>query len=475
MFFNLPFVAFIPHGHCYLWKSQLVSLHIVSDTLTTLSYYSIPLILFYFVRKRVDLPYPGIFLLFGVFIISCGTTHLMNIWTLWHPNYWVSGWIKLMTAIVSLYTAVSLFPLVPQALALKSPTQLEAANRQLQQEISERLKVELALRQSEQRYRAIIEDQTELIARFQGDGTLTFVNKAYCRFFKKSLEEIIDHSYKPIVFPEDQEKIDQHLQSISLENPVITLENRVIVENEVRWMQWINRGIFNEIGEIVEYQSVGRDISERKQAEKVKYQETLLKEIHHRVKNNLQVICSLLRLQSRFVQDPLIKEKFIESQNRVKSMALIHEKLYQSDDFRRIKLDEYIQDLTRSLLRTYQINSTSIQMQIDIEPNIFLDLDTLTPCGLIICELISNALKYAFSPNTSGMIWIQAKLDPENHLTLSIGDNGKGLPSEIDFNNIKTLGLQVVQDLTAQLQGELKIDQDQGTLFKIKLGQIKIS
>ena len=117
--------AFIPHGHCYLWKPELVGLHIVSDSLIALAYYSIPLTLFYFVRQRKDLPFNWIFLLFGAFIVACGTTHLMEIWTLWHPSYWLSGTIKLVTAVVSVYTAVLLVPLVPQALALPSPAQLE--------------------------------------------------------------------------------------------------------------------------------------------------------------------------------------------------------------------------------------------------------------------------------------------------------------------------------------------------------------
>ncbi|WP_052001800.1 sensor histidine kinase [Lyngbya aestuarii] len=465
-------IGFIPHGHCYLWKSNLVTLHIASDSLIALSYYALPISLFYFVRKRVDLPYPWIFILFAGFIISCGTTHLMGIWTLWHPDYWVSGWIKLITAVVSCYTAIELVPLVPQALALKSPTQLEEANQKLQQEIAERLKVEIALRQSEQRYRAIIEDQTELIARFQPDETITFVNKAYCRYFKKPLEEIINHSYQPIIFPEDQEKVDRCVELLSLENPVGMVEHRVIVEDEVRWMQWINRAIFNDAEQIVEYQSVGRDISDSKKVEKLKQQETLLKEIHHRVKNNLQVICSLLRLQSRCVQDPVIKAKFIDSQNRVKSMALIHEKLYQSDNFRRIRFDDYIQDLTKTLLRTYTVKTSHISLEIDIDQYIFLDFDILTPCGLIICELISNSLKYAFEPNTSGKIWIQATLDNKQYLILTIGDNGQGLPSNLNLDHVNTLGLQLVQDLTEQLQGKLTINQDNGTEFKIELYKI---
>ncbi|MUL36836.1 hybrid sensor histidine kinase/response regulator [Gloeocapsopsis dulcis] len=138
--------AFIPHGHCYLWKPDLVGLHLVSDALIALAYYSIPLTLFYFVRQREDLPFDWIFLLFGTFIIACGTTHLMGIWTLWHPSYWLSGTIKLVTAVVSVYTAVLLVPLVPQALALPSPAQLETANQELRNQIAEREQAEEQIR-----------------------------------------------------------------------------------------------------------------------------------------------------------------------------------------------------------------------------------------------------------------------------------------------------------------------------------------
>ncbi|BAY25442.1 two-component sensor histidine kinase [Calothrix sp. NIES-2100] len=129
--------AFIPHGHCYLWKPELVLLHILSDSLIALAYFSIPVALVYFVRKREDLPFKSILLLFGGFIISCGTTHLMEIWTLWHPTYWLSGLIKAITAFISIYTAVVLLPIIPQALALPSPTQLEKANSQLKLTLQE--------------------------------------------------------------------------------------------------------------------------------------------------------------------------------------------------------------------------------------------------------------------------------------------------------------------------------------------------
>lgn len=156
-FFSGPF---IPHGHCYLWKPSLVWLHLLSDGLIALAYYSIPLTLFYFVRRRPDLPFHWIFLLFAAFIVACGTTHVAEIWTLWHPTYWLSGAIKAITAAVSVFTAIQLVPLVPQALALPSPAQLEQANRELQVQIKERLWVEEELRHSQNQLEQRVQERT---------------------------------------------------------------------------------------------------------------------------------------------------------------------------------------------------------------------------------------------------------------------------------------------------------------------------
>ncbi|MEH1945084.1 MAG: ATP-binding protein [Nostoc sp.] len=151
-FFNYPFQSngFIPHGHCYLWQTGLVWLHIISDATIALAYYSIPFLLIYFISKRRDVPFNGVFLLFGAFIIACGTGHLMDIWTLWHPDYWVAGALKAVTAIISIYTAFALFYLMPQALTLPSPAQLEVINRVLSTEIVERKRIEKELRFAEE-------------------------------------------------------------------------------------------------------------------------------------------------------------------------------------------------------------------------------------------------------------------------------------------------------------------------------------
>lgn len=152
--------SFIPHGHCYLWNSGLVWLHVASDAIIAIAYYSIPLTLLYFVRKREDLPFHQMFLLFSVFIIFCGTTHLAEIWTLWFPTYWLSGGLKAGTALISAFTALELVPLVPQALALPSPTQLAEANRALQVQIEERSRIEAELRQFQNELEHRVEERT---------------------------------------------------------------------------------------------------------------------------------------------------------------------------------------------------------------------------------------------------------------------------------------------------------------------------
>jgi hypothetical protein len=139
--------AFLPHGICILWDKSLLLLHIVSDSLIALSYYSIPLALMLIVRKRRDLAFSWMFVLFAGFIVACGTTHIMGIWTIWSPVYWLDGMVKALTAAISIITAILVWPLIPKLLALPSPAQLEAANRDLQREIIERRRTETALRE----------------------------------------------------------------------------------------------------------------------------------------------------------------------------------------------------------------------------------------------------------------------------------------------------------------------------------------
>ena len=227
-FFNNLFSSsqFIPHGHCYLWQTNLVLLHVVSDTLTALAYYSIPLFLIYFVYKRRDVPFQGTFILFGVFIISCGTTHVLDIWTLWHPTYWLSGLIKAITAFVSCLTAVEMFPLLPKALALPSPAQLEAANQQLEQQIAERKQANDLLQQSEARFQAFM-NHSPMVAFIKNQaGQFTYINRRMEDVFhillpqmqQSSVIEELPQAIAQPLSPEDQSLLmaGQSLESVEI-------------------------------------------------------------------------------------------------------------------------------------------------------------------------------------------------------------------------------------------------------------------
>ncbi len=969
-------IAYIPHGHCYLWQSRLIGLHVGSDGLIALAYFSIPIILLYFVQKRPNFPYSWILILFSAFILSCGTTHLMAIWTLWHPDYWLSGLIKIITAAISLYTALALIPIIPQVLALPSIKTLE-------QEIQRRHQIETELRTSQVRLRGILEmaddaiisfnehqqitlfnqgaerifgwKTTEVLGKsldtllpvrfrslyqqyfyskkmenrqkiwglrqnntdFQAEASISklelpeetlftvflrditertqaedtlrryerivsatsdaiilidnqytyqLVNQSYLNWHLKTLEEVIGHSvadlfgedvfitkikpyldrslagetvqlqnwfdlpnggrqfisatYSPYgddeqnsevaqnivcvvvslrniteikrieenlsesklkfrqlidnvrdvlyiidtktfqvlylneafekiwgipceqvyqnplawierVHPEDREKIKMAFE-YKIKGANFDEEYRIVrPDGEIRWIWSRSFPVFDENGQVYRIAGIAEDItvrkkeqkqlelqdiivknmaegiclvsmktgelvyanpkfeqmfgyeageltgkhvsivnysdekksaedvnqeirsnvlnkgeysyevynvkkdgtafwcrattssfnhpdygtvlvavqediddskkiedelrkseeklqylitsspvvifsskpdgdfgatyisdnvmnvlgypakafledsrfwidrvhskdlkrilaqipqlweqelltqefrflkadgtycwvleqirlmrdesgkekeilgylvdiSDRKQAEdliaaSLQEKEVLLKEIHHRVKNNLQIIYSLLNLQSRLVQDAGIKELLKDSQNRIRSMAIIHEKLYKSHNLASINLEDYVNDLVRNLLSSYYIVGRKVHFKSQIEPTIFLDIDTAVPCGLILNELISNACKYAFEPHCQGEITLQGFINAERQLVLILKDNGKGLPRDIELDNVKTLGLRLVKNLSHQLRGTVIIERQQGTQFYITLTRV---
>ncbi len=222
------------------------------------------------------------------------------------------------------------------------------------------------------------------------------------------------------------------------------------------------------------YQQAQEDIAERRRAQTeilaaLKEKETLLKEVHHRVKNNLQVISSILNLQSENIQDPLSREIFREAQNRVRSMSLIHEKIYQSKNLARIDFGKYIQSLAAYLFRSYSSNAVGISLETSVEA-LYLDVDTAVPCGLILNELISNALKHAFPDGRTGKISIKLQSDGTRFNILTVSDNGIGLPRDMDFTNSPSLGMQLVHSLVGQLDGTIETNLQEGTEFRITFG-----
>ncbi|MEG3896915.1 MULTISPECIES: PAS domain S-box protein [unclassified Microcoleus] len=225
-------------------------------------------------------------------------------------------------------------------------------------------------------------------------------------------------------------------------------------------------------------QAVVRDITARKRDEEqikasLAEKEVLLQEIHHRVKNNLQVISSLLKLQSRYIQDSRVSEMLKESQNRVRSMALVHEQLYQSKNLSDIDFAEYIENLSHNLFQAYEIHAEGLKLETNIAP-CSLNIDTAVPCGLIINELVTNSLKYAFTGQTQGKIKIDFTLDKNRVCVLTVSDSGIGFPQDLDYRKARTLGLRLVGSLVKQIRGKIELLETAGTTFKITFSQPKL-
>jgi two-component sensor histidine kinase len=227
------------------------------------------------------------------------------------------------------------------------------------------------------------------------------------------------------------------------------------------------------------FMNAQKEIDERTQAElrireALTEKEVLLKEVHHRVKNNLQVISSLLNLQAAEITDPNTLIALRESQNRVRSMALIHEKLYQSHDLAHIDFSTYLQSLVVSLAQSYRVKTNRVDIQVQAE-KIFLDLDTAIPCGLMVNELVSNSIKYAFPGERSGKILVSFNHNSDHHYSLTVWDDGIGLPPEFDLANSSSLGLKLVNSLVRQIDGELNVDGTKGMRFDISFSKPETS
>lgn len=239
----------------------------------------------------------------------------------------------------------------------------------------------------------------------------------------------------------------------------------------IRWAQTDKIPYRDSKGDVIGIIGFSVDITERKEAEELieaslREKETLLREIHHRVKNNLQIISALLSLQSKYVKDNEAFEMFRESQNRIKSMALIHDQLYQFKDLSRINMTEYIQNLTTDLFNAYGVGRDRIELKLDVH-DVSVGVDTAIPCGLIINELVSNSLKHAFPDSMKGEICICLRSDNNHAFTLTVSDNGIGFPRDLDFRNTVTLGLQLVTTLVEQLKGTIELERGASTTFKI--------
>lgn len=385
-------------------------------------------------------------------------------------------------------------------------------------DITERYQAARKLAKSEEHLRFITDNMTDVIGLVDPKGIITYFSPSLEELTGFQPRDILGKNAFDLVHPDHREKLAETIKkTIKDQMPAILEYKTLKSDGGYLWVETIGKAVYDYSGRYKYLVFTVRDISTRKKAEKsllkahaglekkveertlelteankllqseiaerqkaeeqikksLKEKEMLLKEIHHRVKNNLTIISSLLGLQSRYTIDEASRGMFKESQNRARSMALIHQSLYQSVDLKKIDFGSYIKILSDQLLRTYARNLKTIKLYVNAE-DVFLDVNTAIPLGLIANELITNSLKYAFPDNKSGIITVDFH-SKDDRYEFAVKDNGVGLNDELNIQDTSSLGLQIVNTLTRQINGEIRLDREEGTAFIITFKETEIS
>nr|WP_319372765.1 PAS domain S-box protein [uncultured Methanobacterium sp.] len=340
-------------------------------------------------------------------------------------------------------------------------------------DITQQKNAEDALRDSEEKYRTLIESAKDPISLYDENGIFLMANKSGAHSMGKEPADLLGRSLRDFFPPEIAKK------QIELIREVIRTEEGLDEEMFVpygkdQWFSTSLQPLYGPDNRIHSVQVISRDITDIKETQikleqALQDKEMLMKEIYHRVKNNLMVISSLLNLQSRYIKDEEARAMFKESQERAQSMAMIHERLYRSADLKHINFGDYIRKLANDLFRTYVADPSRIKLELDVE-DVMIDINIAIPLGLMVNELISNSIKHAFPEERSGEIRVKFK-ESDNRCVLEVRDNGVGFSPDFEPEKADSLGLQLVNSLTQQISGELELERDQGTDFRITFKQ----
>ena len=328
------------------------------------------------------------------------------------------------------------------------------------------------LKESEELYRTLFEKTRNPIAVFNDRGVYIDCNHAFLQFLECGYDDLKDKNIADLTMTDD------HTESIMSHIPAMTtggvIEAVYHIDGKMKLLEMtITPATLR--GKHVIF-GVGTDVTLQREAEhelkrSLHEKDVLLKEVHHRVKNNLQVISSLLNLQTERIPDPDLRNMYIESITRIHAMSTIHNMLYRSESFSHIQVDKYFTRIAQHLIYLY--NTGGNRITVEVEPSdINLDIDTAIPCGLIANELVSNALKYAFQSDQTGKIVISLKAVNDDIVRLQISDNGSGLPTDFSLEKTNTLGLKIVKNLTRQLHGRFVLENSRGTVASITFSRI---
>jgi len=627
--------GFMPHGMCYMWRPAILAVHVGADSSIALAYFTIPFTLVYFVRKRAELHFTWIFSSFAIFIVACGVSHVLEIWTIWFPNYWLSGGVKIITALASVMTAILLVKLVPAALRFPTPSALLTANQNLAREILERkgaeqkvievnaslearvlertqqlaaanqrlvqinarfaiasaaaelgfwdfdvvaqtllwddqmfemygrprqagvqpyelwtsslhpedrTATEKALRDAiaggdrfatefrivrpsgEMRHikvsAAVIRDATGSATLMHGvnfdltehrlgseaqrqmaalvqstsDAIITKDMQGIIRSWNAAAEDMLGYTAEEIIgqpvtrlIPGDHETEESVIMArIRRGQRIVPFETvRLMKDGRSVEVTVTVTPIFGNAGQIVGASKIVRDMtSARLSAEalqavnvelkllvktrtaELKERESLLQEVHHRVKNNLQIISSLINRQVRGLEDASSRVALQDCQSRVMAMAQIHEMLYQSADYARVPFAKSARELAERVLVASGNANGAVGLHFELE-DLSLRVEHAIPCALILNELVANALKHAFPNGAIGTIRVQFRHASDHLVFLSVGDDGVGISPGLDLDSLTSVGVQLVRTLVKQLEGRLEIIRAPGSNFRI--------
>lgn len=343
----------------------------------------------------------------------------------------------------------------------------------------QRKQAEEALQASEELFRTSVESMLDGFAVFTAirdeeqrivDFRYTYINEAGCQLNQRTREDQIGHTLLEL-FPAQGPTglLDAYVQVVETGVP-LQMEALVYEDHFGQGRQQYTFDLrVSKLGD--GFMVIWRDVTSRHQMEEqlrasLQEKEVLLREVHHRVKNNLQVITSLLRLQTEQLSDPDLRVPFVESQNRIRAMALLHEHLYRSRDIAQIGFADYVRQLATVVVRSYMPSVNHVTLVVAVDPTLRLDLDLATPLGLIVVELVSNSARHAFLAGAAGTISVSMHR-LEHTFLLRVQDDGQGIPPEMDMQQTDTLGLQIVCNLVEQLDGVLEIERSNGTVVHI--------
>lgn len=492
--------------HCGDWSQAHGWTHIISDVAIFGAYMAIPIALVYFISKRDDVPFPKILWLFAAFILSCGIGHLIEASIFWQPWYRLSGAVKAVTATVSWLTVIALLPVIPKALSIPGIARL---NEELKREVEERKRTEEELKKltvalkksetaavqaledaknaeqianeranelriSEAQSRAVIESAPSAMIMVNEKGEITLVNSQMEQLFGFSREELLGQGVERLVPERFRGKHGGMRESYGKDPKA----REMGAGRDLYGLKKDGSEVPIEIGLNPLSTSSGQavlasiiDNTERKRneaelEESVKAQQILLNEIHHRVKNNLQIVASLLNLQSRSLESEEATDALGEAAERVRAMATVHETLYQGGNMARLSFDDYLQELGNKLHRLHSDpRKSTINIDYRTEP-VELLINQAIPSALAINEMIVNCFKYAFPDGRSGTIAVELKTTGDR-LTVAVSDDGVGLPSGFDSTQSPTLGMELIHSLARQLKAEIQVSSENGTRFAL--------